>query len=635
MCYAKPGPRCSKHALDALQKAIRSGNEESIKEAKKQFALTPKGIAMAKERGDEELAARLQDQRNRMIAEYTANLEFNELYSQLGSRLSSEEFQELRVARTQAVDAYEQLDKELQEMKKDRTTEFDDLRAKKFEVREAYFNMLEAKDNLSGYKDETAHLVARMVNSGDFDTPEYQGDTLGNTVKVATYQPNTREWLKQRQEGIGGSDIGAILKLDPKYGRSNYEEVLESKLRDYDSMEDDEFTPTLSNEDDIVEGAMQRGDAWEPMLVATFGSRHPELSLMHTKSTWRHKDDPDMLINVDGLTSSNGKNPDGILEIKTGADAREWETGVPSGYRAQVLWYLEATGFDHAHVVAQIDDKEYREYRITRGESIAEGVGSISQNRAKIEDFKAEVANKRQGLFQRTSRDAHPEIKPTNSGNSPVKLLSALGAGDEETVSRNLKARTDNGMSYDQAVRAEFKDLKNKDAGEKVYLDLETTGFSDTNNEIIEIGWSRRDNNNQVLEEGSMTFKPDDRFMRARGTGASDVHGIQPSEVADSPSFRDPEVQQKLGSLLNGRTLVAHNAPFERRFLEQNLDGFRESSPRFVDTQLVSKYFTSGTTDNTLKSFTRSQGVEYKGEHRALADTQMTADALHSAIRNT
>lgn len=52
MCYAKPGPRCSGHAKERLEKALKSGDAARIREAKREYNITPQGIAELKASGN-------------------------------------------------------------------------------------------------------------------------------------------------------------------------------------------------------------------------------------------------------------------------------------------------------------------------------------------------------------------------------------------------------------------------------------------------------------------------------------------------------------------------------------------------------------------------------------------------------
>lgn len=67
MCYATPGPRCSSHAKKELQKAIASGDEETIKKAKENYLTTPDGIQTLRDKGKNDLANKAQAFRDESI----------------------------------------------------------------------------------------------------------------------------------------------------------------------------------------------------------------------------------------------------------------------------------------------------------------------------------------------------------------------------------------------------------------------------------------------------------------------------------------------------------------------------------------------------------------------------------------
>lgn len=628
MCYKSPGPRCSSHARLKLQRAKESGNAEQIKIAEREYAATHEGIQRLRKLGRDDLADKGQRTRDAQMKALADAMEVDELRDQVRSRMGSDELKSLISHRNETKERVLTLEEELESRKAEMSVE--EIREAKFEIREAFFQSVEARQNLESYKDDTAHLVGQLTNRDDMFEKEYEGDTLGNMERMETYESNSREWLKQRQKGTGGSDLSGILKLDPEYGYSNYMKILESKTVDFDAMDDDEFKVTSQNEHGAIHGALERGDAWEPMIANVFASHHPETTLIHSKSTWRSKNDPEQVVNVDGLLASDGKNPDGILEIKTSGNPEAWEDGVPDGYRAQVLWYLDASGFDYAYVAVQIDDHEYREYKIMRGEKINDKVGTIDDARPKIEDFRSQVRAVREGAPMTTKRNPHPEITTaTGKGATAARVIGSFNQEDPKEVAKRLRARVkQEKVTPEEAAYAELRETLANDTRDRVYVDLETTGFSDTKNEIIEIGWSRRDKDNQVKDEGSMLFTPDSRFLSARGTGASDVHHIYPQDVVDKPSFRDPEVQKKMNEVFDDTLIVAHNASFEKRFMNQNIDGFAERNHSFIDTMDVCKVFERDTPNNKLSSFVEAQGHEYKDAHRALTDTNMTADAL-------
>lgn len=628
MCYKLPGPRCSRHAKIALQKAQASNDQEAIREAKIAFATTPKGIDILKRQGKLEEAEKYQKRRDRMIAAYTETLTIEQLKHEVEERINNPDFDKLIEERDAARERYNNLSETY--FAERHGYDPDELQQKTEEIKEAYFANLEAKDHLEEYKDETAQIVGKMSEGMGLEVEEYTGETLNNLVHLEEHPSNSRPWLKLRQGGIGGSDVGAILKVDKKWGKKNYDKILESKTVDYDAMDDSEFTPTSENEGGSVHGATERGDVWEPVIVSIFANKNPEYKVMHSKMTWVDKDDDEIRVNVDGLLSDREDGePNGILEIKTASDAEDWANGVPLGYRAQVLYYLHATNFDYGHVAVKIDDKEYRQYRINRGEKISEEVGSIEDNWDELKKFMDKAKKRRSGETKKRSytRNPHPPIKEEKNPNADAALLIANYSGrDVEEVRKSIQARGGD-VDYDKAVREEFANSKLADK-DYVMLDLETTGAGIYNSEIIEVGWTRRNKKNEVLSEGSLLFSPDERYLKSKGTGMEEVHHIKPEDVSGKPHFSDPEAQKQMLEAFDGATLVPHNASFEKSFLNQNLKGFRERNYPFVDTMYLAKYFDPETPNNKLESFAENNGVKYENAHRALQDANMTADAL-------
>lgn len=238
----------------------------------------------------------------------------------------------------------------------------------------------ELKRIFSKFRDETAGLVAdfyeNYVAFGENLVTETDFDQLGSTEKVSSFAPNTVEWTNARRAGLGGSDVGyvATALLDPGLSEaraaSNLIRVIQSKT----------FVKEMSNNKNdthlATSGALYRGNCWEDFIRLLFAERHPEYRVFNTKSQHVNTDCRWQKVNIDGCYSSTGSEvPDSILEIKTGGDYAIWQNGVPNNYRAQVLYYLHATGFKQATVVVVLNDVDYREYTLVAEDEIVPGTG--------------------------------------------------------------------------------------------------------------------------------------------------------------------------------------------------------------------------------------------------------------------
>jgi DNA polymerase-3 subunit epsilon len=94
-------------------------------------------------------------------------------------------------------------------------------------------------------------------------------------------------------------------------------------------------------------------------------------------------------------------------------------------------------------------------------------------------------------------------------------------------------------------------------------VDVETTGLQPGVDRVLEVAVVRCDSAGCPVDEWHTLVHP------RRPVDGEWVHGITDAIVADAPSF-DELVPRLLGSL-DGAVLVAHNAAFDRRFLQDEL----------------------------------------------------------------
>lgn len=151
-------------------------------------------------------------------------------------------------------------------------------------------------------------------------------------------------------------------------------------------------------------------------------------------------------------------------------------------------------------------------------------------------------------------------------------------------------------------------------------IDLETTGFGSTDR-ILEIGVVLLDSNLSVESTWDTLIQPN------RDIPNTFVHGISATDVVSAPTFED--VAPQLASLLNGRTPVAHNAGFEKRFLtmEFRRAGVEVNADTVIweDTQALAKRILGCA---KLEDALEAVGIVNSRPHAALADAQATAELL-------
>jgi len=161
-----------------------------------------------------------------------------------------------------------------------------------------------------------------------------------------------------------------------------------------------------------------------------------------------------------------------------------------------------------------------------------------------------------------------------------------------------------------------------------VVLDFETTGLSPQyGDRAIEIGAV-------LLEEGRIV----DRFQRLMQPGfrisrfIESYTGITNDMLKGQP--RCEEVMAEFAEFLEGRNIVAHNASFDRRFLEAELKRTnRAYRGACCCSLLVSRRIYQDAPNHRLQTLVSHAGIPRTGRfHRALADAEMTAQVWLSMI---
>ena len=133
-------------------------------------------------------------------------------------------------------------------------------------------------------------------------------------------------------------------------------------------------------------------------------------------------------------------------------------------------------------------------------------------------------------------------------------------------------------------------------------IDFQTTGLAPSRGDrVIEVAVVR-------VEAGAIGKPWSTLVNPGRDTGATFIHHIENSDVANAPGF--DEIAPYLLSLLDGAVVVAHNAPFDEAFLAAELEraGYRGMRmPALCSLWLARKSF--ATPNFRLPTLARALGV--------------------------
>jgi DNA polymerase III subunit epsilon len=164
---------------------------------------------------------------------------------------------------------------------------------------------------------------------------------------------------------------------------------------------------------------------------------------------------------------------------------------------------------------------------------------------------------------------------------------------------------------------------------EFVVLDLETTGGSPANDRITEVG-AVKIRGGEILGSFHSLVNPEVSIPPL----ISALTGITDGMVAEAEPIE--VVLPCLLEFLGGAVLVAHNASFDRRFVQANLErhGYQRMANRVVCTaRLARKLLPRDEVPNVrLATLAAYLGATVAPCHRALTDARATVDVFHSLL---
>ncbi|MGJ8680450.1 3'-5' exonuclease [Paraglaciecola sp.] len=154
-----------------------------------------------------------------------------------------------------------------------------------------------------------------------------------------------------------------------------------------------------------------------------------------------------------------------------------------------------------------------------------------------------------------------------------------------------------------------------------IVLDFETTGLSpDMGDRAIEIGAVRLQKG-EVVERFQGLMNPGKRVSRF----IENYTGITNQMLSSAAPCE--EVMHQFANFIGDSNLVAHNASFDKRFLDAELGRISQSyQGQFACSLLVSRRVYQQAPNHKLGSLVSYKNIQSEGQfHRALYDSEMTA----------
>ena len=158
-------------------------------------------------------------------------------------------------------------------------------------------------------------------------------ETFNGAKLLGVFESGTSDWHEARADGIGGSEVGTILGLNP--WESPYY-LWATKTGQLPPKVLDSF-------------AVKLGHALEPVILdVLLPQEHPDWEIYRT-GTYQHPTIPFLHANPDALAKVNGEWV--VVEVKT---SRNYWDKTPPAYEAQVRHYMNILGIKRGVIIGLV-----------------------------------------------------------------------------------------------------------------------------------------------------------------------------------------------------------------------------------------------------------------------------------------
>ncbi len=158
-----------------------------------------------------------------------------------------------------------------------------------------------------------------------------------------------------------------------------------------------------------------------------------------------------------------------------------------------------------------------------------------------------------------------------------------------------------------------------------VIVDLETTGLSPKNGEIIEIG-AIKVVNNEVVDTMDVFVRP----SRPLSYFTTNLTGITNEMVAEGLDIET--ALNVFNEFSDGMRLMAHNAKFDMSFLNTYMTKYLGMTigENAMDTLLLSRAIVKDVPNYKLGTLASRFDIDYSGAHRSLRDCEITLEVYNN-----
>lgn len=266
-------------------------------------------------------------------------------------------------------------------------------------------------------------------------------ETQGLDTNIAETRADNETWHEHRKTGIGGSDAGAVLGIDP--WQSEFElysrkvGLIGEKHAGEAAMWGLLHEPTIRRWYEGETGRATHSMFWQFKFPNARGE------VAGNRVVLRSTSNPFMLANLDAVIEDEEKGI-GVLEIKTSAWPEAWEEGPPPWCYAQMQHYLAVTGLQWGAFAVLFKGNMGGHMDVERDDA-----------------YIADLIEKEVEFWRRVQENDSPEADGSKSSERALRQIYSASTG--ETI--DLPAKAD---EYIEAIELAKMDAKRAESEKRI-----------------------------------------------------------------------------------------------------------------------------------------------------------------------
>ena len=208
----------------------------------------------------------------------------------------------------------------------------------------------------------------------------------------------------------------------------------------------------------------------------------------------------------------------------------------------------------------------------------------------------------------------------TNNGISKVASKNSK----PKNYRMNSKVNNSAGDVITRSTKSSRNRNLNKFVDDYVLVDIETTGLSPINDDIIEIGAIKVENNKMVD-----TFNQLIKIDRSLPPFITNLTGIT-DEMLKTGKMPD-EVFKEFVNFIGDSVIIGHNVNFDLGFLSNKCKKYLDYNlvNDYIDTLYLARRLVPHSVNYKLGTLANLFNVSYKGAHRGLKDVEITYEVYN------